>query len=206
MSYLYVPSALWGREAPLHFCLPGITSGGLRKWASETGGGYSLSAKQEVAQHLFLGTQRGSRQPAVCVSECVLIQAEPASRQALWHSTPPPPKKNKKISEWLSSITETFHFLWLDFLTCGWGGSNLGFIVAVGQKWHCDTVKWVKVLNSDNIIRQIATNWLLDCDRFYKRWPTWPKIHLGKILMDKPFTSLLCLGTCCAYHRKGQCH
>lgn len=26
-----------GSEAPLHFCLPGITSGGLRKWASETG-------------------------------------------------------------------------------------------------------------------------------------------------------------------------
>lgn len=35
--------------------------------ARQGGGGCSLGAKQEVAQHLFLGTQRGSGQPAVCV-------------------------------------------------------------------------------------------------------------------------------------------
>ena len=56
------------REALIHICLPGIGCGGLeREWAGEKGGGgYSLSAKQEVAQHLFLGIQRGSEWPAVC--------------------------------------------------------------------------------------------------------------------------------------------
>lgn len=45
---------------------------GWRKWASEIGGGgYSLSAKQEVAQHLFLGIQEGSGQPAVCYKVCL---------------------------------------------------------------------------------------------------------------------------------------
>lgn len=76
-----------------------------------------------------------------------------------------PPHPPKKISEWLPSVTETFHFLWLDFLTCGWGGSNLGFIVAVGQKWqwHCEMSK---VLNSADILRQTASNCLRYCDRF----------------------------------------
>lgn len=75
MSNLCVHLALWETEGgPIAF-LPARDhqwrageSGRVRR-----GGGYSLSAKQEVAQHLFLGTQRGSGQPAVCVSECVLL-------------------------------------------------------------------------------------------------------------------------------------
>lgn len=56
---------------------------GWRKWAGEKGGGgYSLSAKQEVAQHLFLGIQRGSEWPAVCFRVCPLAKSA-ASRQTM---------------------------------------------------------------------------------------------------------------------------
>lgn len=49
------------------FACQGSPVEGWRKWASETGGGgYSLSAKQEVAQHLFLGIEKGSGRTAVC--------------------------------------------------------------------------------------------------------------------------------------------
>lgn len=56
---------------------------GWRTWARETGGGgYSLSAKQEVAQHLFLGIQKGSGQTAVCFRVCLNAQ-RPVSRRTM---------------------------------------------------------------------------------------------------------------------------
>ena len=51
----------------------------------EGGGGYSLTAKQEVAQHLFLGIQRGSEWPAVCFTVCPHVLHP--SRQTMWHSS-----------------------------------------------------------------------------------------------------------------------
>lgn len=48
---------------------------GWRKWANERGGGgYTLTAKQEVAQHLFLGIQKGSEWPAVCFTVCTHVK------------------------------------------------------------------------------------------------------------------------------------
>lgn len=58
-----------GGPPPIHICLPGITSAGLEKVGErDGGGGYSLSVKQEVAQHLFHGISEGSeRQTAACL-------------------------------------------------------------------------------------------------------------------------------------------
>lgn len=48
---------------PIHICLPGITGAGQEKVGErDGGGGYSLSVKQEVAQHLFHGISEGSEQ------------------------------------------------------------------------------------------------------------------------------------------------
>lgn len=61
-----------GRPQSISACQGSLVEG-WRKWASkEGGGGYSFTAKQEVAQHLFLCVQRGSEWPAVsyCVSLC----------------------------------------------------------------------------------------------------------------------------------------
>lgn len=56
---------------------------GWKKWVSEKGGGgYSLSAKQEVAKHLFLGIQRGSEWPAVFFRVCLHAKSA-ASRQTM---------------------------------------------------------------------------------------------------------------------------
>lgn len=70
----FIHSALWerGRPQSISACQGSLVEG-WRKWASkEGGGGYSFTAKQEVAQHLFLCVQRGSEWPAVsyCVSLC----------------------------------------------------------------------------------------------------------------------------------------
>lgn len=57
-----------------------------KRASQHRGGGYSLTAKQEVAQHLLLGIQRGSEQPAVCFR--VRLHAKNATfRQTMSHSS-----------------------------------------------------------------------------------------------------------------------
>lgn len=70
ISYVYTELRRREREAPVHFCLPGITSGEQEKAAAwDRGWRLVSSTKQEVAQHLFLGIQKGSGWPAMCFKE-----------------------------------------------------------------------------------------------------------------------------------------
>lgn len=124
------------REVPIHICLPGITHGGLEKvgeWERGSGG-YSLSAKQEVAQHLFLGIQGASEWPAVCFRMC--LHAKSATcRQTMWHSSLFPnflksesnclalPKVSISEFSLISSIQETN----ADCICFGWGLSEVKY-------------------------------------------------------------------------------
>lgn len=52
------------------FACQGSLTESYREWTGEKrGGGCSLTAKQEVAQHLFFGIQKETQWPAVCLKE-----------------------------------------------------------------------------------------------------------------------------------------
>lgn len=95
------------------FACQGSPAQGYRKWASETGGGgYSLSVKQEVAQHLFLGISEGSERTAVCFVVCLNTRRR-ASRRTIWHSSLFPNSLKSR-----NGFTQSFHFLLTAFTLC----------------------------------------------------------------------------------------
>lgn len=84
MGVVHALGSVGGKEGgpPIHICLPGITSAGLEKVGEQDGGGgYSLSVKQEVAQHLFLGISEGSEQQTAARFGVRLTTRRRASRR-----------------------------------------------------------------------------------------------------------------------------
>lgn len=79
-------------------CHAGITGAGLEKVGErDGGGGYSLSVKQEVAQHLFHGISEGSEQQTAARSRSAsehtqahVLVGDVTSRSAQAHKFPSP--------------------------------------------------------------------------------------------------------------------
>lgn len=127
----YALSWVRGRPEYIVACQRSLMEG-WRKWMSEKGGwGYSLSAKQEVAQHLFLGIQGGSEWPAVCLR--VRLHAKKSCIQAD-NVTFLPVSQFFEIWKQLYCITQSFHLLSLQlkYLKTIWGETNVGLISARG--------------------------------------------------------------------------
>ena len=108
---LYQVSFVGERGRPPYiFGCQGSLMEGWRKWASEKGGGgYSLAAKQEVAQHLFLGIQRGTEWPAVCCRVCLNAQSA-TCRQTMWRSSDCFPKSLTSESNCVALLIVSISF------------------------------------------------------------------------------------------------